>query len=249
MANPDRPGFRPVRSINGLTSWDLSLAEPYLIDDALFDEVASAVVVGHPVVATVTAAVATGQLGHLRQVLPMTDEHITGTETWIADEAARDVVAGVVVGVSRVGDMTTFNEPMGQFMAGPQDLEASSKFVLSAEVEGDVDGFIVWVADANDWIFEGQIETAGAFRKGDGVDISTADSGADEMYNTTTGRPLVGLDLNTTADAQGFITHIPRYQDNDAEAANARVWFKFNPGLVGFTGTTSGSTAANAAAS
>lgn len=249
MANPDRPGLKPVRSINGLTSWDLSLAEPYLIDDALFDEVASAVVVGHPVVATVTAAVATGQLGHLRQVLPMTDEHITGTENYIADEAAKDVVAGVVVGISRPGDITTFNEPMGMFMAGPNDLEASSKFVLSAEVELDPDGFIVWVADANDWVFEGQVETAGALRRNDGVDLSTVDSGADEMYNTTTGRALVALDLNTTANAQGFITHIPRYQDNDVEAADARVWFKFNKRLVDIDGTTFGSTDADAAAS
>jgi hypothetical protein len=249
MANPDRGGYKPVRSMYGLTSWDLSLAEPYLVDDALFDTEASVICVGHPVMATVTAAVAAGQLGHLRQVVPMTDEFITGAEDAIADEAARDVIAGVVVGISRPGDFTTFNDPIGGPMAGPNDLEASSKFVLTAEVEADPDGFIIWVADAAEWIFEAQVETAGALRKGDGVDLSVADDSAAAIYNATTGRPLGGLDLNTTANAQGFITHIPRYIDNDVEAANARVWFKFNPRLVGFDGTTSGSTAADTAAS
>jgi hypothetical protein len=244
MANPNRPGFKPVRSINGLTSWDLSLAEPYLVDDALFDEVASAIAIGHPVVATVTAAVATGDLAHYRTVVSMTDEHITGAEAPIADEAAQDVVAGVVVGISRIGDMTGFNRDtgFGMFMGGPGDLEASSKFILSAEVEADPDGFLVWVADAAEWLFEGQIETAGAYRKGDGVDVSNTTGAAAGIVDTTTGRPVVCLDLNTTANAQGFITHTPRYIDNDPEAADARVWFKFNPRLVGFSGSTSGAT-------
>ena len=167
MANPDRAGLKPVRSKAGLTSWDLSLAEPYLVDDALFDEVASAIAIGHPVVQTVTANALTGQLGHLRMCLPMTDEHITGAETMIADEAAQDLVGGVVVGISRIGEMTTFNEGVGQFMAGPDALASTSKYITSAEVEADPDGFLVWVADANDWVFEGQIETAGAVRKGD----------------------------------------------------------------------------------
>jgi hypothetical protein len=249
MANPNRPGFKPVRSRNGLTSWDLSLAEPYLVDDALFDEVASAICIGHPVVATVTANGIAGQLGHLKLCLPMTDEHITGAETMIADEAAADLVAGVVVGISRIGEMTTFNEGFGQFMAGPDALSTTSKYITSAEVEADTDGFLVWVADAEEWIFEGQIETAGGVKRGDGVDVDVIDSGSDEIVDTTTGRPLVNLDLNTTANAQGFVHSIPRYSDNDAEAADARVWFYFNPRLTDWGNTTAGSTAANTAAS
>lgn len=251
MANPNRPGFRPVRSRRGLTSWDLSLAEPYLVDDALFDEVASAIVVGHPVVATVTANSATGPLGHYKLCLPLTDEHITGAETVIADEAAADLIAGVVVGISRIGDMTGFNleHNLGQFMAGPNDLATTSKYITSAEVEADTDGFLVWVADAEEWIFEGQIETAGAVKRGDGVDIDVIDSGSDEIVDTTTGMPLCNLDLNVTANAQGFVHSIPRRPDNDPEAADAKVWFYFNPRLTDWANTEAGSTAANVAAS
>lgn len=230
MANPDRAGFRPVRSRVGLTSWDLSLAAPCLIDDAVFSATeASAIAIGTPVVATDTANSLTGKLGHLEYVAHLTDEHSVDSEQ-LAGGTVEDRIKGVVVGISRIGDMTGFNldHAFGQFMAGPDDLGVTSKYVTSAEVEADPDGFIVWVADAQDWIFEAQIETAGACRPGLGADISVTDDGTDESVDTTTGLSKAGLALQT-ADPQFIITHVPFYQDNDPELANARVWVVASP--------------------
>ena len=232
MANPTRKGFRPVRSINGITTWDLSLAEPYLVDDAIFDDTeASALCVGHPVMATSTENTIAGELGHLRMVIPMTAQHVANeTRNDDAATAEADLVAGVVVGISRIGEMTSFNGLNSSFHAGPDNLAASSKYVTSAEVEADPDGFLVWVAGANDWIFEGTIEAADQeTANGMRLLIVCADDGTDEIVNTTTGAALV--DLIQGDESQAIVTHVPRYIDNDPEAADARVWFRFNPSL------------------
>lgn len=243
MANPDRAGLKPVRSATGLTSWDLSFAEPYLIDLSLFEDTeASAIAVGAPVAATATANALTGDLGHLRGVIPLTDEHDAGSEGFVAEEAPQDIIAGVVVGISRIGDMTTFNtaNAFGQFMAGPNDLGISSKYVTSAEVEAASEenlssNFLVWVAAADEWLFEGQIESAGSVRKGDMVKVSVGDDGTDESVDTATGRSKCGWVLATEL-GQGIVTHVPRYIDNDAEAADARVWVRFKDSMTKWTG-------------
>jgi hypothetical protein len=180
--------------------------------------------IGTPVVATDTANVIAGALGHLQYVAPLTDEHLADSEA-IAGGVAEDVIKGVVVGISRIGDMTTFNtaQSFGQFMAGPQDLELTSKYITSAEVEADPDGFLVWIADAQDWVYEAQIETAGDCRPGLGAEISVIDDGTDESVDVTTGRSKAGLALQAT-DPQFIIVNVPQYLDNDAEAADARVW-------------------------
>jgi hypothetical protein len=183
--------------------------------------------------------------------IPTTDAHTSGAEDFVAEEAAQDIIAGVVVGISRIGDMTTFNtaNAFGQFMAGPNDLGKTSKYVLTAEVEADTDGFLVWVAAADEWLFEGQIEAAGSPRKGDMVKVIAIDAGADEHVDTTTGRSKCQFAIATEL-GQGVITHVPRYIDNDAEAADARVWVKFKDSLTQWTGAdTAGSDASDTAAS
>jgi hypothetical protein len=241
MANPDRPGFKPVRARHGQTTWDVSFADPCLIDDAIFDDTeASALAIGTPVVATTAANVIAGALGHLQYVVPLTDEHSADAEA-IAGGADEDVIKGVVVGISRIGEMTTFNtaSAWGQFMAGPSNLEASSKFVTSAEVEADPDGFLVWIADAQDWVYEVQGTAAGDYRPGLGVEIVAIDDGTDEHVNTTTGQSLAAVVLEAT-DPQFMITNVPQYLDNDPEAANARVWVVVAPafGMIGADGST-----------
>lgn len=251
MANPTRKGFRPVRSASGVTSWDLSLAEPYLVSDAIFatDE-ASAIVIGHPVLATNAENTFAGPLGHLRMVIPMTDEHLSDETTGTDEQAANgDLIAGVVVGISRIGDMTGFNTDAayGMFMAGPDDLSFTSKYVTSAEVEADPDGFLIWVANAHDWIFEGSVEAADQeIAAGYRMIVTTTDDGTANHVDTTTGLPLVDL-VQVAAMPQMIVVNVPRYVDNDAEAADARVWFKFNPWMLDINNL--GSTANNAVAS
>lgn len=227
MANPDRPGFRPVRSKYGLTSWDLSFAEPCLVDDALFDTESSAIAVGTPLMYTSTENALSGGdgdiLGHLRMVVPLTDEEVTPAETMAATAVER--VAGVCVGITKVGSgNTTFNDPLGQFFGDPTDLNTpTGKYVTSAEVEADPNGVIIWIAEAREWLYEAQIETAGSPQPGDGYDVTTIDDGADEIVDTTTGLSKATLTAEAT-DPRFIVTHLPRYQDNDFEAADARVW-------------------------
>ena len=251
MANPSRKGFRPVRSINGLTSWDLSLAEPYAVDLTLLEGTeASSIVVGHPVLATTAENTVAGPLGHLRQVIPMTDEHLSDETTATDEQAANgDLIAGVVVGISRIGDMTGFNTDAawGLFHGGPDDLSFTRNYITSAEVEADPDGFLIWCANASDWIFEGAVEAADQeIAPGYRMIITTVDDGSDEMVDTTTGSALVDL-VQVAAMPQAMVTHVPRYVDNDAEAADARVWFKFNPWMTDLNRL--GSTANDAVAS
>lgn len=225
MANPNRPGLRPVRSKYGLTSWDLSFADPCLVDDALFDTEASAIAVGTPVMYTSTENAITGELGHLRYVVPLTDEEVTPAETLAG--TAVEHIAGVVVGITKKSaENTSFNNLKGQFFGDPSDLGPGGKYVTSAEVEADPDGVLIWIANADDWVYEGQVETASQeINVGLGLDITSVDDGADEIVDTTTGLSVATLTAEGT-DPRFIVTHVPNYIDNDPEAADARVWVR-----------------------
>lgn len=222
MANADRPiGFWPVRGRWNNSGFDISLADVCLVDDEHFDAESSAIAVGCAVAATneAPAGTITGQLDHLRRVVPLTDEH---------DEST-DLVWGVVVGISKIAeDNTTFNNAFGQGMYNPGDLtNLGSNVVLTAEVEADVDGVLIHVARASDWIFAGQTNAAiTALAPGYIGSVSSIDDGADEIYDSTTGRCIQEVKA-VAGNGQLVIDNVPRGDTNDAEAANALVHFHF----------------------
>ena len=148
-------------------------------------------------------------------------------------------------------------------MGGPNDLGVSSKYVTTAEVEASYTEsdsnlcphFLVWVADADDWIYEAQVETASQETfKGAPCVLVAADALEDELVNTTTGLSKATLAVQSGANISGpFIIHsVPRYLDNDPEAADARVWVYVNPCMTpknSFRNDLAGSDAVDTAAS
>ena len=212
MANPDRAtGFTPVKHRNG-GSWNNALAERALVNDETFDENAAGTIgIGTPVVVASTGSPATetGPLAGLVEVVQMTDE----------DTAS---VYGVVVGIGSAANGDTLNQEIGPY--DPSNLEGPN-FVTPAEVEASPLDKVLYIAPAQDWIFEAQVEAATENYVGQTYSLSGADDATAEQVNESTGRS--NLELVTGDEVQLRCVGIPERPDNDPVLAAAKVLVQF----------------------
>jgi hypothetical protein len=219
MANPDRPrGFTPVRHING-GSWNNALAVRALVDDEGFDEAGAGawtIGIGTAVQYNAHEDAGAGNLATLPSVLPLVDEDASGA-------GLSKLVYGVVVGIGNAASGDTLIP--GETGPWDADLLGGPNLVTPAEIEADVDAYVLYIAPAKDWIFEIQNDSAEVLGVGVTGAVNTASS-ATVNVNQTTGRDQT--EFNLTADeVQLRIVEIPEYPDNDAELANARAHVMF----------------------
>lgn len=229
MANPDKArGFVPVYHQNG-GSWNNSLATIAMPDDGGIEE-ADGYFIGMPVGLADESNTAEGAGAGYPLVAPLTDEQ----------DEINDVVYGVIVGIGRPGESGVLDQnEFGPF--NPANLEGGNHLSV-AEVEADADGFRLFIAPANGWVFEAQVEAASdSLTVGQGANVAVVNHEAStELGNTTTGIATAYEIVATETHPQLYVVGWPQAPDNDIELASANVHVTFVHPLGGYAEATNG---------
>jgi len=211
MANPDRPrGLVPVRHLNG-GSWNNALAVPCIPTSAI-EDTHSNYYIGTPVtLADIAVETHAEGLNHYAPVKPMVDED-DELDTTLME------VYGVVIGFSSTTGPTIDRNSYGAW--DPRNLERNH--INRVELEADIDGFLLWVAPADGWVFSMQTDAAfTGMSVGEVIDINVAGTGDTSTGDTNSGRS--NIEATAIEGGNFVVVGLLEGPDNDQDLANADI--------------------------